>query len=284
MTLFDGLCLAAGLACLGLAWRALPVGPRSVLAGAHCFFVHPWFVAAAWARCYGFPWDPRLWAAFFAHDLGYLFFWCGDMDGADGERHPEWAARLMHALFDGPGGPDERRDVAGEDVHDPGRFDDLWGQGWRPVTETGRLQGGRFVMTFRRPGRSTYWHDLVLYHSRFYAKRDGRPYSRLCVADKLAVALEPWWLYLPRVWLTGELYEYMALSRAAALGKAGEPGSKYRGEPQCTTAAEVAGLGPYRAWFVVMTNYCRKWAVTHAGGAADTWTLAPAPLGQEARA
>jgi hypothetical protein len=34
--------------------------------------VHPFFVAYAWSRLFGFPWDPRLWLAFFVHDLGYL--------------------------------------------------------------------------------------------------------------------------------------------------------------------------------------------------------------------
>ena len=54
------------------------------------------------------------------------------------------------------------------------------------------------------------WGAFCLYHSRHWAKRDGRPYSLLCVADKLATALEPWWLYLPRVMASGELWEFMA--------------------------------------------------------------------------
>ena len=50
----------------------MKIGTRSVLFGAHAFWLHPWFVAAAWWKLYGFPWDPRLWVAFFLHDLGYF--------------------------------------------------------------------------------------------------------------------------------------------------------------------------------------------------------------------
>src|SRR5690348_11894818 len=46
------------------------IGTKSVICGAHCFFLHPWFVALAWWKLYGFPWDPRLWFAFWLHDLG----------------------------------------------------------------------------------------------------------------------------------------------------------------------------------------------------------------------
>ena len=45
-------------------------------------------------------------------------------------------------------------------------------------------------------------------HSRSYAKKIRATPSRLCWADKLGVVLEPWWLYLPRVILSGELNEY----------------------------------------------------------------------------
>lgn len=76
------------------------VGTKSVLFGAHCFFLHPWFVAWAWWQLYGFPWDPRLWVAFFVHDLGYIGL--PNMDGAEGEEHPYFGARIMHALFDWP--------------------------------------------------------------------------------------------------------------------------------------------------------------------------------------
>ncbi len=73
------------------------VGTKSVLFGAHQFVLHPLFVAAAWARLYGFPRDPRLWLAFALHDVGYLGK--PDMDGAEGEQHVELGARIMGRLF-----------------------------------------------------------------------------------------------------------------------------------------------------------------------------------------
>ena len=45
----------------------LRVGTKSVLWGAHQFLLHPLFVAWAWWRLYGVPWDPRLWVAFVVH-------------------------------------------------------------------------------------------------------------------------------------------------------------------------------------------------------------------------
>ncbi len=51
------------------------------------------------------------------------------------------------------------------------------------------------------------WRDLCLYHSRYYAQKQGEAISRLCVADKLAMLLEPAWLYLPRVLASGEVWE-----------------------------------------------------------------------------
>lgn len=189
----------------------MKAGPKSVLFGAHQFMVHPWFVAAAWWKLYGFPWDPRLWVAFFVHDLGYLFYNCPNMDGPEGERHVEWGAAVMGRLF----GPK--------------------------------------------------WYDFALYHSRFYAKRDGKPFSRLCVADKLAVALEPYWLYLPRVIASGEIHEYMTLA-------GGKNDSKYKGEPNNKYESMGLETGTYRGWFNTMTSYLRRWAYEHQDGRTDTWT------------
>src|SRR5512146_1999112 len=166
--------------CRCLCEAGMNIGTKSVLFGAHQFLIHPWFVAAAWWKLYGFPGDPRLWAAFFLHDLGY--WGKPNMDGPEGERHVEWAARLMHRLFD------------------------------RPI---GECRHSLDTPCRRNPNGSTCWrwHDFCLYHSRFYAKRDGRRFSRLCVADKLALALTPGWLYLPMVRWSGEIHEYMALAK-----------------------------------------------------------------------
>jgi len=70
----------------------MKLGTKSVLFGAHCFFLHPFFVAAAWAKLYGFPYDPRLWLAFIVHDLGYIGK--PNMDGIKGEQHPVLGAKI----------------------------------------------------------------------------------------------------------------------------------------------------------------------------------------------
>lgn len=200
----------------------MKIGTKSVLYGAHCFFIHPWFVALAWWKLFGFPWDPRLWVAFFVHDIGYLGK--PNMDGEQGEMHPWAGARIMTVLFD---------------------------RARRPVLPIATL-GVRDVWLGN-------WGRFALFHSRFLSKRYGAQFSRLCVADKLAVALEPWWLYLPRVILTGEVEEYMALRRKA--------GSKYGSE-----ARGDSDPSSRREWQRRMSTYCREWAYAHRDGRDDTWT------------
>jgi hypothetical protein len=76
----------------------MKVGTKSVLFGAHCFFLHPWFLAAGWTKLYGFPFDPRLYFAFFLHDIGYVGK--PNMDGPEGESHPALGATIMRRLFE----------------------------------------------------------------------------------------------------------------------------------------------------------------------------------------
>lgn len=61
------------------------------------------------------------------------------------------------------------------------------------------------------------WSDLVLLHSRFYAKRLGRPISRLCVADKLAICMYPCWLWKLLVLASGEWRDYMETPKYAVV-------------------------------------------------------------------
>lgn len=76
----------------------MKIGTKSILFGAHCFFLHPWFVALAWWKLYGFPFDPRLWFVFFFHDFGYIGK--PNMDGEEGEKHVELGAIIVSRLFD----------------------------------------------------------------------------------------------------------------------------------------------------------------------------------------
>lgn len=101
-------------------------------------------------------------------------------------------------------------------------------------------------------------------HSRFYAKKCDRNPSRLCIADKLAIALVPWWLYLPMVNWTGEIKEYMALSVQNG-------NTKY--------ACMAIDHKSQRQWYANMQTYLVKWVAEHKDGREDTWT----PAAREAR-
>ncbi len=207
------------------------IGTKSVLFGAHQFMIHPWFVALGWWQLYGFPWDPRLWVAFFVHDLGYLGK--PNMDGPEGETHPLLGARIMAMLFDG------------HLKH--GRH------GWR-MTE---------VHVASR--QLAPWGQFTLLHSRYLAKSLGLQPSPLCVADKLAIALTPAWLYLPAVRATGELAEYMAHAKHRGLNEAMRESERRA----YVSASEYD-------WYAGVQSYCRRWAWAHKDGGRDTWTSDPA--------
>lgn len=166
-------------------WRPA-VGTRSVLFGAHQFLLHPWFVAWGWWTLFGFPWDPRLWVAFFVHDLGYLGK--PNMDGPEGESHPILGGRIMARLF------------------------------------------------------GLKWYAFSVYHSRFLAGQHGVPLSPLCYADKMAIVLTPWWIYLPLTRLTGEGDEYRERAR---------PGGKY--------ATMHIWHADERAYYESVQEYLRQW-------------------------
>ena len=213
----------------------MKIGTKSVLFGAHCFLIHPFFVAAAWWKLYGFPWDPRLWVAFFVHDLGYLGK--PNMDGPEGERHPEWGAWVMRRLFD-----EDRCDGCAT-------FSSISPYLMHGVPEGPRE--GRYPCT-----KSLAWYHFVLYHSRYYSKAQGAQPSRLCFADKLAFALTPWWLYLPLATLTGEINEY--LERAQKADSAHWKPTGY----------------DKRRWHQQLCDYMVAWVAEHKDGAQDTWTSA----------
>jgi len=73
------------------------VGTKSVIFGVHATLVHPFFVAYAWSRLFGFPWDPRLWVAFLVHDLGYIGK--ANMESSEGQQHVVLGGRIMGWLF-----------------------------------------------------------------------------------------------------------------------------------------------------------------------------------------
>jgi hypothetical protein len=87
------------------------VGTKSVIFGVHAVLIHPFFVACAWWRLFGFPWDPRLWLAFLVHDLGYLGK--ANMEGPEGQQHVVLGGRIMGWLC----GPKWRDFVLGHSRH-----------------------------------------------------------------------------------------------------------------------------------------------------------------------
>lgn len=217
----------------------MKIGTKSVLLGAHCFFLHPWFVAWGWFKLHGFKavyiganhgfpqtlrWklgvrggpqfarflDPRLWVAFLVHDIGYLGK--PNMDGSEGEQHPRVGAKIMGLFF------------------------------------------------------GTAWHDFVLYHSRFLAKQQGRRPSALCMADKMALSVTPWWLYLPMVQLTGEAESYSFHKRRDRAT------TKYSGDPFNEEETRLASSDRMRDRVRAMQLYTRRWVEAHRSGSEDTWT------------
>ena len=77
----------------------------------HSILVHPFFVAWAWSRLYGFPWDPRLWLAFLVHDVGYVGK--ANMEGSEGQQHVVLGGRIMGWFC----GPEWRDFVLGHSRH-----------------------------------------------------------------------------------------------------------------------------------------------------------------------
>jgi len=91
------------------------------------------------------------------------------------------------------------------------------------------------------------WGDFTLYHSRNYARKRNRPYSRLAVADKLATTILPAWLYVPMVCLTGEIDEYMSYT-------AGKDASFH---------SQGAITGDVWLWHSELCDFLRQWAFDH---------------------
>jgi hypothetical protein len=96
------------------------------------------------------------------------------------------------------------------------------------------------------------WGDYTRRHSRSWCWRHGEPYSRLCVADKLAFVLTPAWLYLPMTKASGELEEYMS----AADGREG--GGKFT-----ETERRLLQSGDPKLWLTGLKSYTQRWVELH---------------------
>lgn len=221
----------------------MKIGTKSILFGAHQFAIHPWFVAEAWYRLYGYPWALWLWIAFFVHDIGY--WGKPNMDGPEGEEHPWTGAKILYAL--------------------QGWWlfwtRNLWeweiGAKWRVPIRWWEVRRKMAHSHLEIVHEEVIWGNEVLYHSRFLAKRYNAKPSRFCIADKLAIVLTPRWLYLPLVRMTGEVKEYMNKSES-------RNGAKYSGMNLDTKNIRV--------WYDSMIAYMTRWIAEHKDGREDTWT------------
>ncbi len=74
----------------------MKLGTKSLLWGAHAFYLHPFMVARGWWRLWGAPRDPKLWICFFLHDIGYLGL--DEMDGEGSENHVRLGAEIVRWL------------------------------------------------------------------------------------------------------------------------------------------------------------------------------------------
>ena len=141
---------------------------------------------------------------------------------------------------------------------------------WRVTTidgKDGRLhpkEGARLVGQLFGPE----WETFCVLHSREYAHLLGLRPSRLCAADKLATALEPEWLYLPRIMLSGEYREYLV--QYPAVERHHERGETVQ------HARPREGIAQLRFWYVVMQRSLRTWVRANAP------TLAHEPKRQDA--
>lgn len=214
----------------------MTVGTKSVLFGVHCFFIHPFLLAIAWWKLFGFPWDPRLWVAFFVHDLGY--WGKPNMDGDEGETHPFLGARIMSHFFDWKAVQDVR---------------------WRiPPSGWTEFSFGK-------------WGLFTLLHSRYLAKKLGMQPSRLAIADKLVIAIEPSWLYLPRAIASGEIEDYFVQARKCEPEKGGDFGIDGTRE----ALQQIKDGGELRdpwLWHRGVRAYMRIWVDRHKDGTPDLMT------------
>jgi hypothetical protein len=118
-----------------------------------------------------------------------------------------------------------------------------------PVGETHVELGARIMATAFGAG----WGEFCRRHSRYYARSRGLRISRLCVADKLAFAMTPAWLYLPLAHASGELVEYVERSKE---GQAG-------GEPFIPEEWSQLNSGRNRDWLRALQNCTRRWVWKH---------------------
>lgn len=184
----------------------MKLGTKSLLYGSHQFIWHPIQATMAWIALFKRLPTWREMICIIIHDWGY--WGCPNLDGEEGKKHPEWAAKWAASHLDEP------------------RHRKLW-----------QTPGGH---------KDLYeFHNLCLYHSRHYAKSQYEEPSMLCWADKYCIKYDPWWFYLARVHLSGEIKELRLSNRA-----------------QCSVEKSD------REWFIYVRAIMIKIALARKGDAA----------------
>jgi hypothetical protein len=149
-------------------------------------------------------------------------------------------------------------------LHDIGYLDrvDMDGEdGERHVVLGARIMGRLF---------GPEWADECYRHSRYWSRRMGLPVSRLCLADKLAFAITPAWLYLPMARWTGELAEYMKRSKERQAGD------------RSFTEEELLLLesGRPEDWLRGLQSYTLRWVEQHRAAFVESGSARCEPLEQ----
>jgi hypothetical protein len=215
------------------------IGTKSVLFGAHCFLLHWFFVALGWWELHRFR---RV-------QIGTRLVMRRMRDGSRWQTHKAVHASLWHpALW------------AAFFLHDIGYL------GKPNMDGDEGVQHPRVGAFFMRIIFGEPWGSFVLYHSRFLAKQERTRPSALCMADKLALAIEPWWLYLPRVLATGEAAEYSFHKRRDFSE------TKYSADPFNAEERRLASSDLMSDRVKAMQMYMRRWVEEHRDGREDTWT------------
>lgn len=199
------------------------IGTKSLLFGAHQFITHPVCIAIAWFRLYG--WSTILWRPMKSGPEHHLVL----------EIKP-WSLSLWLSFL----------------VHD-------WGYWGLPNMDgpEGSLHPLRSAIAYDKvfPTKKKHlWMAFIAAHSRASAKElpylDGP--SPLAAADKLAIGLTPWWLYVPLTRMTGEIREYQSTPRhASEHGHISDDGRK---QPWRTDVA----------WFKTICHNLNAWAYKDA--------------------
>jgi hypothetical protein len=147
----------------------MKIGTKSLLFGVHQVFWHPITVGRAWRRIYGRWPTVSEWLCIAVHDLGY--WGCADIDGPEGKHHPERGAQMALSLV-------------------------YWYK---------RVQGNSKLDSIK----AGWWaYCLVRGHSKSYCELLGCDTSPLYLPDKVSILFDPFWFYLFRAQITGEITEY----------------------------------------------------------------------------